>query len=75
MNTKIYVGNQNKWIATDKNYRKVLHSHKNLDKLQSSLKKSKTKDAIIMFVPPFNSTIDSYVNFAKIKIENKEIVN
>lgn len=57
MNTKIYIDNQNKWIATDKSYRKVLHSNKNLDKLQSSIKKSKTRDAVIMFVPPFNSTL------------------
>lgn len=57
MNTKLYLNNENKWIATDKNYRKVLLSNKNLDKLQKSIKKSKIKDAVIMFVPSFNSTL------------------
>lgn len=57
MNTKIYIDNQNKWIATDKNYKKVLLSNKKLEKLQQSIKKSKIKDAVIMFVPSFNSTL------------------
>lgn len=57
MNTKLYLNNENKWIATDKNYRKVLLSNKNLDKLQQSIKKSEIRDAVIMFVPSFNSTL------------------
>lgn len=57
MNTKLYLGNENKWIATDKKYKKVLLANKNLDKLQSSIKKSKIRDAVIMFVPSFNSTL------------------
>lgn len=57
MNVKIYRNNENKWIATDRNYKKVLLSNKNLDKLQSSIKKSKITDAVIMFVPPFNTTL------------------
>lgn len=57
MNTKIYVDNQNKWIATDKNYKKVLLSNKSLDKLQQSIKKSKIRDGVIMFIPSFNSIL------------------
>jgi len=57
MDVQIYRNNENKWIATDRNYKKVLLSNKNLDKLQSSIKKSKIRDAVIMFVPSFNSTL------------------
>ena len=57
MNTKIYLNNENKWIATDKNYKKVLFSNKNLDKLQEITKKKNIEDAIIMFVPSFNTTL------------------
>ena len=57
MNIKIYIGNENKWIATDRGYKKVLIANKNLDVLQKEIKKTKIKDAIIMFVPPFNSTL------------------
>lgn len=57
MNPKIYLNNENKWIATDRNYKKVLFSHKKLDRLQQSIKKSKIRDAVIMFVPSFNSTL------------------
>lgn len=57
MNIKLYLKNENKWIATDKNYKKVLFSNKNLDKLQKSIKKSKIRDGVIMFVPSFNSTL------------------
>jgi len=61
MNIKIYRNNENKWIATDKNYKKVLLSNKNLDKLQSSIKRSKIKDAVIMFIPSFNATFAAQV--------------
>lgn len=57
MNTKIYLNNENKWIATDKKYKKVLLVNKNLEKLQQSIKKSKIRDGVIMFVPSFNSTL------------------
>lgn len=57
MNTKIYLNNENKWIATDKNYRKVLISNKNLGKLQKTIKKKNIEDAIIMFVPSFNTAL------------------
>lgn len=57
MNTKIYMDNQNKWIAIDRNYRKVLLSNKSLERLQLSIKKTKIRDAVIMFVPSFNSTL------------------
>lgn len=57
MNIKIYINNENKWIATDKNYKKVLLSNKNLDVLQKEIKKTNIKDAVIMFVPPFNKTL------------------
>ena len=57
MNIKIYIDNENKWIATDRNYKKVLIANKNLDILQKEIKKTNIKDAIIMFVPPFNTTL------------------
>lgn len=57
MNTKLYLNNENKWIATDKDYRKVLLSNKNLDKLQETIKKKNIENAIIMFVPSFNSAL------------------
>ena len=38
MNTKIYIDNENKWIATDKDYRKVLASNKNLEKFRELVK-------------------------------------
>ena len=57
MNTKLYFNNENKWIATDKNYKKVLLSNKNLDKLQETIKKKNIEDAIVMFVPSFNTAL------------------
>lgn len=57
MNTKIYLDNQNKWIVTDKGYKKVLLSNKSLDKLQETIKKKNIEDAIIMFVPSFNTAL------------------
>ena len=57
MNIKLYLNNENKWIATDKNYKKVLLSNKSLDKLQETIKKKTIEDAIIMFVPYFNTTL------------------
>ncbi len=57
MNTKIYLNNENKWIATDKNYKKVLISNKNLDKLQEAIKKKNIENAIVMFVPSFNTAL------------------
>lgn len=57
MNTKLYLNNENTWIATDKNYKKVLLANKNLEKLQETIKKKNIEDAIIMFVPSFNSAL------------------
>lgn len=57
MNTKIYLDNQNKWIVTDKDYKKVFLSNENLDKLQKNIKKKNIEDAIIMFVPSFNAAL------------------
>ena len=57
MNTKLYLNNENKWIATDKNYKKVLLANKNLGKLQKSIKKKNIEDAVIMFVPSFNTAL------------------
>lgn len=57
MNTKIYLNNQNRWIVTDKNYKKVLLANKNLEKLQETIKKKNIEDAIIMFVPSFNTAL------------------
>lgn len=56
MNTKIYINNENRWIATDVKYKKVLLSNKSLDKLQKELKKLDIENAVVMFVPPFNMT-------------------
>ncbi|MEX2007220.1 MAG: hypothetical protein WD992_00410 [Candidatus Levyibacteriota bacterium] len=57
MNIKLYINNENKWIATDRNYKKVLLSNKSLDVLQKEIRRINIKDAIIMFVPPFNKTL------------------
>lgn len=57
MNTKLYINNENKWVATDKNYKKIISSNSSLDKLQTALKKIKIENAVIMFVPPFNATL------------------
>lgn len=57
MNTNIYLNNENKWIATDKDYVKVLLSNKSLDKLQETIKKKNIEDAIIMFVPSFSTAL------------------
>lgn len=57
MNTKLYINNENKWVATDKNYKKIISSNSSLDRLQTALKKIKIENAVIMFVPPFNTTL------------------
>lgn len=57
MDTKIYINNENKWIATDRTYKKVLISSRSLNKLQNEVRKLKIRDAVIMFVPPFNTTL------------------
>lgn len=57
MNARIYLNNENKWIVTDKSYRRVLFSNKNLDKLQKAIKKKNIEGAIIMFVPSFSTTL------------------
>lgn len=57
MNTKIYLDNQNKWIVTDKEYKKVLLSDGDLNKLQKTIKKENIEDAVIMFVPSFKSAL------------------
>ena len=57
MNAKIYLNNENKWIATDKHYKKVLLSNKNLNRLQETIKKKNIENAVIMFVPSFNTAL------------------
>lgn len=57
MNTKIYIDNERKWIVTDKSYQKVIASNRNLEKLQKEIKELNIKDAVIMFVPPFNASL------------------
>jgi hypothetical protein len=57
MNAKIYINNQNKWIITDKSYKKVFLSNNSLDKLQKEIKKKNIEDAVVMFVPSFKTTL------------------
>lgn len=57
INIKIYLKNENKWIAIDKNYRRLLLSDKNLNRLQETTRKKNIGDAIIMFVPSLNTTL------------------
>ena len=45
---------ENKWIAIDKDYKKVYVSKTSLEELQKETKRLNIKDAIVMFVPSFN---------------------
>lgn len=57
MNKEIFVSNENKWIATDLEYKKLIASKKDLAGLQKMLKKLNIKNAVVMFVPPFNKSL------------------
>ena len=56
MNKKIFIENENKWVATDTGYKKVFASSKNLEELHDKLKKLNIENAVTMFVPSFNKT-------------------
>ena len=59
MNTynNIFLKNENKWIVADKEYKKVFASESKLEDLQKDIKKLKIKDAVILFVPPFDTSL------------------
>lgn len=57
MNLKIFAKNENKWVVTDKRHKKVLAVSNSSDELQNKIKKLRIKDAIVMFIPPFNKTL------------------
>ena len=53
----IFLTNENKWIVTDKNYQKLLLAKENVDELQEEIKRVKVKNAVILFVPPFDTSL------------------
>lgn len=55
MDTKILLNYENKWVALDKKRTAVVYAAKTLDNLLKHLSKSKTKNVILHFVPPFNT--------------------
>lgn len=57
MQAKILLNFENKWVALDKDRNRVLYSAKTLDSLFKTLSKSKNKDVILHFVPPFDGTL------------------
>ncbi|OIP57951.1 MAG: hypothetical protein COX79_05715 [Candidatus Levybacteria bacterium CG_4_10_14_0_2_um_filter_36_16] len=56
---KAFKQHENEWVLTDRKYSKVILSNKDLGKLQKEVKKKKVKDAVVMFIPPFDAFITS----------------
>lgn len=57
MNKKIFLANENKWLATDRTYKKIFAASENLNSLQKKLKKLSVKNAVTLFVPPFDKVL------------------
>lgn len=55
MKASILLNYENKWVALSKDRSRVVDAARNLDSLFKRLSKSKKKDVILHFVPPFNS--------------------
>jgi hypothetical protein len=54
---KIFINYENKWVLTDKKYTEVIAAEEQLEDLQKEILRLKIRDAVIMFVPPFDSTL------------------
>lgn len=57
INNRVFLDNENKWVVTDRKYQKVFAANESLDELQKEIKKLEVKDAVIIFVPPFNASL------------------
>ena len=57
---KQMIDNQNKWVALDKNQKKILETSTDLNKLYGKLKKNRIKDAVVMFVPDLSHIYSPY---------------
>ena len=55
MKTKILLDYENKWVALNKDRSMVVDAAKTLDGLYKRLSKTKKKDVILHYVPPFNT--------------------
>lgn len=55
MKADILLKYENKWVALSKDRNMVVDAAKTLNCLYKRLSKSKKKDVILHFVPPFNS--------------------
>ena len=55
MKANILLKHENSWVALSKDRNKVLYSAKTLDNLFKQLSRTKNKDVILHFVPPFNT--------------------
>lgn len=59
MKASILLKYENKWVALSKNRDKVLFASNSLESLHKKLDKTKDKDVILHYVPPF----DGYLSF------------
>lgn len=57
--SKLFQKHENEWVLTDRKYSRVILAEKDLGKLQKEAKKQSIKDAVIVFIPPFNASITS----------------
>ena len=46
---------EKEWVLTDRKYSKVILANKDLGKLQKEAEKKNIKNAVLMFVPPFDA--------------------
>ena len=65
MKADILLKYENKWVALSNDRSRVVDAAKNLDNLLKSLSKSKRKNVILHFVPPFNSYLSPEVKWVK----------
>ncbi len=50
---------EDEWVLTDRKYSKIILFNKDLNKLNKEAKEKGIKDAVVMFVPPFDAFIAS----------------
>lgn len=61
MKADILLKYENKWVALSKDRSKVIDAAKGLDGLLKRLSKTKKKDVILHFVPPFDGSLSLWL--------------
>lgn len=51
---------EKEWILTDRKYSRIILANKDLGELQKEAKSKNIKDAVVMFIPPFDAFLTLY---------------